>query len=160
MFANIIIFSHKCTTTPWRPNPEGASLWLKTLVSNEQHSPSWMYDDDEELNGIQFFGWFLYACNIRAQCSLVAKLQVKCKLIQGEDKKVEIKSLMKVLVVGYKVTKLLEIAWLPIFVFHEFLDYLSACNILFVLRAISPSFSSFTLEFNNRILEKTMKERY
>ena len=37
---------------------------------------------------------------------------------------------------------------------------LAAWDILFVLRAISPSFSSFTLEFNNRILETTMTERY
>ena len=64
------------------------------------------------------------------------------------------------LVVSYKVTKQVEIEWLPIFVFHGFFGLLAAWNILFVLRAISLSFSSFTLEFNNRILEKTMTERY
>ena len=37
---------------------------------------------------------------------------------------------------------------------------LAAQDILFVLRAISPSLSSFTLEFNNRILETTMTEKY
>ena len=37
---------------------------------------------------------------------------------------------------------------------------LAAWDTLFVLRAISPSFSLFTLELNNRILETTMTERY
>ena len=37
---------------------------------------------------------------------------------------------------------------------------LAAWDILFVLCAIPRSFSSFTLEFNNRILETTMTERY
>ena len=37
---------------------------------------------------------------------------------------------------------------------------LAAWDLLFLLRAISPSLSSFTLEFNNRILETTTTERY
>ena len=37
---------------------------------------------------------------------------------------------------------------------------LAAWDTLFVLCAISPSFSSFTLEFNNRIIETTMTERF
>ena len=67
---------------------------------------------------------------------------------QVEDQKVEIKSLMKVLVVGYKVTKHVEIAWLPIIVFHEFLDYwphgiLCSCYAQYHLRLLLNS----TIEF-------------
>lgn len=50
---------------------------------------------------------------------------VNSKIRQVEDQKVEIKSLIKVLVVGYKVTNQVvqvQIEWLPIFVFHGFLD--------------------------------------
>ena len=36
---------------------------------------------------------------------------------------------------------------------------LAAWDLLFLLRAISPSLSSFTLEFNNRILETTTTDR-
>ena len=37
---------------------------------------------------------------------------------------------------------------------------LAAWDILFVLRAISPSLTLFTLEFSNRILETTTTEKY
>ena len=81
------------------------------------------------------------------------KQNVNSTIRQVEDQKVEIKSLKKVLVVGYKVTKQVEIEWLPIFVFHGFLDYWPhgiSCYARYHLRLVRLLLNSTTEFFLTR----------